>query len=157
MRGEREGGRGNERVMRGIEIEGSKIESKARMGTRNMENLPRRVSPKSDAFFQFSCRGVATSPPRPTPLVPLSSVLVVRASWCPVSPYTRHSSSLLPSLSLFLSPRPPLSLLLPFSSFLSLCSSALSHLSGVSTSISKKSSRELFVGKCREPAVLRTG
>jgi len=32
---------------------------------------------------------------------------------------------------------------------------ALSHLSAVSTSISKKSSRELFVGKCREPAVLR--
>lgn len=50
--------------------------------------------------------------------------------------------------------------LLPFSilpSFLPLCSSALSHLSGVSTSISKKSSRELFVGKCREPAVLCTG
>lgn len=45
---------------------GGKIESKARVGTRNMENLPRRVSPKSDAFFQFSCRGVATFPPQPT-------------------------------------------------------------------------------------------
>lgn len=33
----------------------------------NEENLPRRVSPKSDAFFQFSCRGVATtSPSQPT-------------------------------------------------------------------------------------------
>lgn len=39
--------------------------------------------------------------------------------------------------------------------FLSLLFSSL--LSAVSTSISKKSSRELFVGKCREPAVLRTG
>lgn len=97
-----------ERKTRGIETEGSKIESKARMGTRNMANLPRRVSPKSDAFFQFSCWGVATSPPQPTLLlVPLSSVLVVRASWCPpISLYTRHSSSRF-SLSLSLSFHPP--------------------------------------------------
>lgn len=97
------------------------------------------------------------SPSTDSLLVPLSSVLVVRASWCPpVSPYTRHSSS-----PLSLSPPLPLPVILPpFSilpSFLPLCSSALSHLSGVSTSISKKSSRELFVGKCREPAVLCTG
>lgn len=72
--------------------------------------------------------------------------------------FSLYSSFFFPALvSLFLSPCPPLSLLLPFSSFLPLCSSALSHLSGVSTSISKKSSRELFVGKCREPAVRRTG
>lgn len=151
-------------------------EQSARMGTGNTERtrLPRRVSPKSDAFFQFSCSRAALEsrrlPSASTTLysVPLSSVLVVRASWCPpVSPYTPHSSSLLsslpsptdPSLS---PPRPPAN---PEPSFVPLCSSSssLSSLScsrfssAVSTSISKKSSRELFVGKCREPAVLRTG
>lgn len=68
-------------------------------------------------FFQFPCSSAPgsrdVSPPLPhpslplslysstAPLVPLSSVLVVRASWCPpVSPYTPHSSSLLSYLPL---------------------------------------------------------
>lgn len=147
----RERKREKERKRRGAETEGSKIESKARMGTRNMENLPRRVSPKSDAFFPV----FATSPSQPTTLHSSHS----QVFW---SSFEQAGALLfLPILVILL----PCSLRLTLSpfpsrhspSFLPLCSSALSHLSGVSTSISKKSSRELFVGKCREPAVLRTG
>lgn len=132
-----------------------------------MGNLPRRVSPKSDAFFQFpcsSCQRVATFLPLPPNLflftlrplhsshsqvfwsfeqagallfLPILLILLPCFRIFPFPPSTRvsyHSLSFLPSFMFF---------------------RALSHLSAVSTSISKKSSRELFVGKCREPAVLR--
>lgn len=129
--------------------------------------MPRRVSPKSNAFFQFSYSylGVATSIPptqpslysafkcfgRSSKLVPLPCFSLYSSFFFP--PLSRLSTRLFPFASLLPFAHPPIH---PSPSFLSLRSSALSHLSAVSTSISKKSSRELSVGKCREPAVLRT-
>lgn len=160
--GRRERGEGGRRD---VEIEESKIVKRRRgMGVHGEPAASRFT--KVRCFFPVSMlllpesRDVSPSlpPSHPfslysstAPLVPLSSVLVVRASWCPpVSPYT-HSSSLLSYL-----PLPPSARVIPFSILPSfMFFRALSHLSAVSTSISKKSSRELFVGKCREPAVLR--
>lgn len=157
-RRERKRERGNERDERNRDKREQNREQSADGNEEHGEPAVSRFSKVRCFFPVFVLGSRDVSPSTDSLLVPLSSVLVVRASWClPVSPYTRHSSFLLSSLSLSLSPPPPLSSSFYYSpSFLPLCSSVLSHLSGVSTSISKKSSRELFVGKCREPAVLCT-
>lgn len=94
--------------MRGIEIEGrgggQNREQSADGNEEHGEPAASRFS-KVRCFFPVFVPGSRdVSPSTDSLLVPLSSVLVVRASWCPpVSPYTRHSSSLLSSLSLSLS------------------------------------------------------
>lgn len=137
--------------------------SERRRGMGNMGNLPRRVSPKSDAFFQFpcsSCQRVATFlSPRSLP----STLRPLLSSHSQVFWSFEQAGALLflPILLILLPcfriyPSPPTARVIPFSILPSfMFFRALSHLSAVSTSISKKSSRELFVGKCREPAVLR--
>lgn len=100
-------------LVEGKDREENKIESKARGWERGTRREPacRVAFHQSQMLFSsfrapalFWSRDVS---PRPTTLysVPLSSVLVVRASWCPpVSPYTPHSSSLLSSLRLLPTP-----------------------------------------------------
>lgn len=99
--------------------------------------------------------------------LPPSSLLSLYSSTLPTLKCFGRSSKLVPSgfslYSSFFFPafvsspfRPFPARVIPFSILPSfMFFRALSHLLAVSTSISKKSSRELFVGKCREPAVLR--
>lgn len=135
------------------------------MRTASMENLPRRVSPKSDAFFPVfvllparsrdvfplhsstlysSCSQVFWSFEQAGALLFLSTLLILLLCALSLSLSRRLPPSTRPARY---SIRPSFLYVLPPSS----------HLSAVSTSISKKSSRELFVGKCREPAVPRCG
>lgn len=132
----------------GKDREENKIESKARGWERETRREPAcRVAFHQSQMLFSSFRAPALLwsrdvSPRPTTLysVPLSSVLVVRASWCPpVSPYTPHSSSLLSSLRLLPTPAShpdhpltPNPVLRPFMFFqlLSLLSFLLSFLLG---------------------------
>lgn len=109
-------GRRNERDGRNKDRRGQNREQSADGNEEHGEPAASRFS-KVRCFFPVFVPGSRDVSPSTDPplLVPLSSVLVVRASWCPpVSPYTRHSSSLLSSLSLS-PPRPYPFILLPFS------------------------------------------
>lgn len=100
MRGERERGRGNERDERNRDKREQNREQSADGNEEHGEPAVLRFSKVRCFFPVFVLRSRDVSPSTDSLLVPLSSVLVVRASWCPpVSPHTRHSSFLLSSLS----------------------------------------------------------